>query len=208
MRKPIGFFELIANAKEDHPMATQSAQSKASKSPQAKSSTSSARAKPKTGSRTGRQTKRAATKKMDAIRLLKEDHQEVKSWFAQFDKTDDDAKKQELAIRICDALTIHAQIEEEIFYPAAYDALNDDGDDLLDEAMVEHATAKALIAEIQAMTVGQPLFDAKVKVLGEYIDHHVKEEETELFPECKDAGMDMAALGELLAARKAELMMA
>jgi len=130
----------------------------------------------------------------------------VKQWFEEFDRTDDDAKKQELAQRICNALTVHATIEEEIFYPAAYDALDQDGDDLLDEATVEHASAKALIAEIEAMKVGQPLFDAKVKVLGEYIDHHVKEEEGELFPECRDAEMDLVALGKALAERKEQLM--
>lgn len=130
----------------------------------------------------------------------------MKQWFEEFDRTDDDAKKQELAQRICNALTVHATIEEEIFYPAAYDALDQDGDDLLDEATVEHASAKALIAEIEAMKVGQPLFDAKVKVLGEYIDHHVKEEEGELFPECRDAEMDLVALGKALAERKEQLM--
>jgi hypothetical protein len=101
---------------------------------------------------------------------------------------------------------VHAQIEEEIFYPAAYEALDEDGNDLLDDAEVEHATCKALIAEIEAMKVGEPLLDAKVKVLGEYVKHHVEEEETELFPECKDAKMDLKALGEQLAIRKKELM--
>jgi hemerythrin superfamily protein len=88
--------------------------------------------------------------------LLKADHKEVKGWFEQFDKAEDDATKQELADRICRALTVHAQIEEEIFYPAAYDALDDDGDDLLDEAEVEHASAKALIAQIEASKAGEP----------------------------------------------------
>ena len=125
--------------------------------------------------------------------------------FKAFEKTEDNVEKQELTNNICKALTIHAQIEEEIFYPAAYDAFDDEGDDLVDEAQVEHASAKALIAEISAMTVGEPLFDAKVKVLGEYIKHHVEEEETEMFPECRDAGMDLKALGEQLLARKEEL---
>jgi hemerythrin superfamily protein len=170
--------------------------------------TASSRARPKSGSRTKRRTTREAAKPMDAIRLLKADHQEVKGWFQEFEKTEDDTSKQELADRICMALKVHTQIEEEIFYPAAYDALDEEGDDLLDEATVEHASAKALIEEIEAMSAGEPLFDAKVKVLGEYIDHHVKEEETELFPECKDAGMDLAGLGQALAARKQELMAA
>jgi hemerythrin superfamily protein len=165
---------------------------------------SSSRATPTRGSRSARRTARAQNKPMDAIRLLKEDHRIVKGWFADFEKTENDRKKQELADKICEALTVHAQIEEEIFYPAARDALEDD--DLLDEAEVEHATAKQLIAEIQGMSVGEPLFDAKVKVLGEYINHHVGEEEGELFVECRDSSMDLKALGQSLAARKAELM--
>lgn len=166
----------------------------------------STRARSKTGSRTTRQSSATAKKPSDAIALLKADHKEVDAMFKAFEKTDDDAKKQELANNICLALTVHAQIEEEIFYPAAYEALDEDGDDLLDEAEVEHASCKALIAEIEAMSVGEPLFDAKVKVLGEYIKHHVEEEETELFPECRDAKMDLKALGEQLAMRKQELM--
>lgn len=168
-------------------------------------STASSKARPKKGSRTTRRTTAGSKRPQDAIALLKADHKEVDAMFKAFEKTDDDAKKQELATRICQALTVHAQIEEEIFYPAAYDAFDEEGDDLVDEAQVEHASAKALIAEIEAMSVGEPLFDAKVKVLGEYIKHHVEEEEKEMFPECRDAGMDLKGLGEQLAARKAEL---
>ncbi len=175
-------------------------------SPKKTSSTSpKSKARPKTGSRSTRRDSAAAKRPKDAIALLKADHKEVNAMFKAFEKTDDDSKKQDLASQICNALIVHAQIEEEIFYPAAYDALDDDGDDLLDEAQVEHDSAKVLIAEIQAMSVGEPLFDAKVKVLGEYIAHHVEEEETEMFPECRDAGMDLKGLGEQLAARKAEL---
>ncbi len=166
---------------------------------------STSRAKPKTGSRTTRRTK-ASTASQDAIALLKADHREVKAKFEQFEKTEDDAEKAQLAREICAALTVHAQIEEEIFYPAAYEAIEDD--DLLDEAEVEHASAKELIAQIEASAPGEPLFDAKVKVLGEYINHHVEEEEGELFPECRSSKMDLKALGEQLAARKAELMAA
>ncbi|TPG07491.1 hemerythrin domain-containing protein [Sphingomonas oligophenolica] len=166
----------------------------------------SSKAKPKTKSRATRKASSAAAKPADAIKLLKDDHKEVKAWFDAFDKTDDDAKKQDLANKICKALTVHAQIEEEIFYPAAYDALDKDGDDLLDEAEVEHASAKDLISQIEASKVGEPLFDAKVTVLGEYIAHHVEEEEGELFPECRDSSMDLKGLGTQLAARKAELM--
>jgi hemerythrin superfamily protein len=183
-------------------MATKSA-------PKSKSSakaTSQSRARPKKGSRTTRRTATASKRPQDAIALLKADHKEVDAMFKAYEKTDDDSEKQKLATNICKALTVHAQIEEEIFYPAAYDAFDEEGDDLVDEAQVEHASAKALIAEIEAMQVGEPLFDAKVKVLGEYIKHHVEEEETEMFPECRDAGMDLKALGQQLLARKEELM--
>lgn len=170
------------------------------------SSKAAAKARPKSGSRTTRRTASVAKRPQDAIALLKADHKEVNAMFKAFDKTDTDLEKQRLATQICAALTVHAQIEEEIFYPAAYDALDADGDDLLDEAQVEHQSAKALIAEIESMQVGEPLFDAKVKVLGEYIAHHVEEEEGELFTECRDAGIDLKELGAQLAARKLELM--
>ncbi len=163
-------------------------------------------ARAKTGSRDARRSTATAKNPKDAIALLKADHKEVDAMFKAYDKTGDDTKKQDLANKICMALTAHAQIEEEIFYPAAYEALDQDGDDLLDEAEVEHASCKALIAEIESMRVGEPLFDAKVKVLGEYIAHHVEEEENELFPECRDAGMDLKGLGEEMAARKSELL--
>lgn len=109
-------------------------------------------------------------------------------------------------MQICEALTVHAQIEEEIFYPAAREAIDDD--DLLDEAEVEHASAKQLIAEIQSMTVEDRLFDAKVTVLGEYINHHVEEEESEMFPEARSSDLDLKKLGAQLEERKAELMAA
>ena len=186
-------------------MATASSQSTNSKkTTQAKKP--APRARSKSGSRSTRRSTASGKKPVDAIALLKADHKEVDAMFKAYEKTDDDATKQELATKICVALTVHAQIEEEIFYPAAYEALDEDGDDLLDEAEVEHASCKALIAEIEAMSVGEPLFDAKVKVLGEYIKHHVEEEETELFPECREASMDLKALGEQLAMRKQELM--
>lgn len=175
-----------------------------------KSSTSSASAKAaakgsaKSGGRLTRKTTRAASKPDDAIKLLKNDHQQVRRWFEEFEKTDDEAKKQQLATEICRALSVHAQIEEEIFYPAARDA--DVDEDLLDEANVEHASAKQLIAQIAAMTPSDQLFDATVTVLGEYVKHHVEEEEGELFQECRESGMDLKALGEKLAQRKAELM--
>ncbi len=152
--------------------------------------------------------RRAAARKAgppgDAIALLKADHAEVKGWFEDYEDLEDDAAKAALSAKICKALKVHAKIEEEIFYPAARAATGDKP--LLDEAMVEHAAAKDLIAQIEAMKVGDDLYDAKVKVLGEQIVHHVKEEEGELFPESRHAKMDLAALGARLAARKKELM--
>ena len=144
----------------------------------------------------------------DAVKLLTADHEEVKGLFKQYQKlVDANAKSDErraLAEHICDLLTIHTTIEEEIFYPAARDAIDDD--DLLDEAEVEHSAAKDLIAQIKAMDAGDDLYDAKVTVLGEQIDHHVKEEEGEMFPKCKKAKMDLEALGAELDERKEELM--
>lgn len=158
----------------------------------------------KPASKTARKMARAAAKPVDAIKLLKDDHKEVKGWFKNYESLEDDAEKQALADKICLALTVHTQIEEEIYYPATREAIDDD--DLLDEAEVEHAGAKELIAQLQAMKVGDRLFDAKVTVLGEYVAHHVVEEESEMFPESRDSDLDLKALGAQMAARKAELM--
>ena len=160
--------------------------------------------KSKPASKSARKDSRAAAKPIDAIKLLKADHKEVKTWFKQYEDLEEEGEKRALADKICLALTVHTQIEEEIYYPAARAGIDDD--DLLDEAEVEHAGAKQLIAEIQAMQVSDRLFDAKVTVLGEYVEHHVEEEETEMFPESRDAKLDLKALGAQLAARKEELM--
>ncbi len=158
----------------------------------------------RTGSRTARKAAWAAAKPVDAIKLLKDDHWQVRSWFKKFEELEDDTEKEELAGKICEALTVHSQIEEEIFYPALREAIEDE--DLLDEAEVEHAATKELIAEIGEMTPDDRLFEAKVKVLGEYMNHHIEEEESEIFPEARDSGVDLKALGEQLSERKAELM--
>lgn len=155
-------------------------------------------------SKAGRQAARASSKPEDAIQLLKADHREVKGWFKQFEALEDEDEKQQMAAKICLALTVHAQIEEEIFYPAVRAEIEDD--DLMDEAEVEHASAKQLIAEIQRMKPSEKLFDAKVIVLGEYVNHHVEEEETEMFPETRHSDVDLKGLGAKLAARKKELM--
>ncbi len=145
----------------------------------------------------------------DAIELLMTDHREVKALFKEYDKlvkADADAgEKQVVAAQICVMLTAHATAEEELFYPRAREVLGD-AEDLVDEADVEHASAKELIAQIEAGSPDDPLYDAKVKVLGEYIDHHVKEEEGEMFPKVRKSDLDLDALGEEIAARKAELM--
>lgn len=141
---------------------------------------------------------------MNAIELLEQDHREVESYFEEFEELEDEAAKGELAQKICTALTVHTQLEEELFYPAARKAIDDD--ELLDEAIVEHAGAKNLIAEIEDMEPGEDLFDAKVKVLGEMIKHHVEEEEEELFPEIESSDMDTDAVGAQMAKRKADLM--
>ena len=148
----------------------------------------------------------AETKQKDAIALLKDDHRTVEELFAQFEKTSGEGRKQKLARQICLELSVHAAIEEEIFYPACEGKVDEE---LLKEAYVEHDGAKVLIAEIEA-GAGQSddYFDAKVKVLQEQIEHHVEEEEKRmegLFSQARKAGLDMDALGEQLAQRKAEL---
>ena len=140
---------------------------------------------------------------LNAIDILKQDHRQVESYVAEYEDLEDDTAKGELAKKICMALTVHMQIEEEIFYPQARKATKDE--DLLDEAVVEHAGAKHLIAEIEEMEAGDDLYDAKVKVLGEQIKHHVQEEEEELFPEVAAAKMDLAVVGAQMAKRKAHL---
>jgi hemerythrin superfamily protein len=147
-------------------------------------------------------------KGQDALALLMADHKKVKALFKEFEKIkedeDADDQKAALAEQICNELTVHAQIEEEIFYPAARDAIEET--DLLDEAEVEHASVKELISQLQEMTPEDALFDAKVTVLGEYVDHHVKEEEGEMFKKVRAADLDTEALGAELMDRKMELM--
>jgi hemerythrin superfamily protein len=142
----------------------------------------------------------------DAFSLLTADHKLVKSLFKEFDTIKDegdDDQKAALVENICNELKVHAQIEEEIFYPAVREAT--DAEDLMDEADVEHASAKQLIAQLEQLQVGADHYDATVTVLGEYIDHHVKEEEGEMFSKARKADIDSAALGEEMALRKAEL---
>ena len=151
--------------------------------------------------------KSSATRSPDAISILMEDHKKVKKLFTEFKKLKeadgDDNEKAGLVNAICTALTIHTQIEEEIFYPAVRAAL--DEDDLMDEADEEHESAKALIGQLEAMEPGDDHYDAKVTVLGEYIDHHVKEEQDEMFPKVKKAKLDLVELGSEMLQRQQEL---
>jgi Hemerythrin HHE cation binding domain len=140
-----------------------------------------------------------------ALELLEQDHREVEEWFDEYNELKEDHnRKGALAEKICLALKVHAQIEEEIFYPQARKATKDN--DLIDEAAVEHGTVKHLIVEIEGMEVGEELYDAKIRVLGEMVKHHIREEEKELFPELVPTKMDLDAVGKELAKRKEELM--
>lgn len=145
--------------------------------------------------------------KTDAIDLLTADHRNVERLFQEYEKLvaaeGSYNERESLAATICAELTIHAQLEEEIFYPAARDIL--DEEELVDEAVVEHASAKDLIAQLADMSPDDDLYDAKVKVLGELIEHHVEEEEDEMFPKVKKAKLDTASLGAQMADRKQEL---
>ena len=147
----------------------------------------------------------------DACSLLDADHRKVKKMFKDYEEltksraASASQKKRDLAEQICLELTVHAQIEEEIFYPALREAIKDT--DLLDEAEVEHASAKDLIAQIQGATDVDDKFDAKVTVLGEYIDHHVKEERGDIFTKARAAKkLDLVSMREVLQTRKEELM--
>jgi len=141
----------------------------------------------------------------DAIALLKADHRQVEGWFKQFKKAKKAERKEKLATQICEALKVHTRIEEEIFYPAFLMATQET--DLHHEAEVEHAGAKRLIGEIEAMRPEDEYYDAKVKVLSEMIKHHVKEEEQPggMFAEARKSDMDLDDLGQRMAARKNEI---
>ncbi len=150
--------------------------------------------------------KAAGSNGPNAIALLTEDHRKVKKLFKDFEGLKEGratARKSALVRQICAELSVHAQVEEEIFYPAVREAIDDR--DLMDEADVEHAGAKDLIAQLESMAPGDDHYDAKVTVLGEYIDHHVKEEQNEMFPKVRRAKVDVAELGARITQRKKEL---
>src|SRR3954453_1070153 len=141
---------------------------------------------------------------VSALDVVEEDHREVDGFFDEYETLEDVGEKERIALKICLALTVHTQIEEEIFYPAAREAI--EKVELIDEAIVEHASAKQLIAEIEEMDASDELYDAKVKVLGEQVRHHVEEEEDELFPEIESSELNLETLGKKMAERKTALL--
>lgn len=144
----------------------------------------------------------------DALTLLNTDRQQVRALFKAYGQlvraAGEGEEKQRLALEICIRVTVHATVEEELLYPAARAVLEDEG--LVDESGVKHALARELIAQIYESTPADPLYDAKVKVLGEYVDHHARDEEGKLFPAIRMGGLDLDALGTRMAARTDELM--
>ncbi|HEY8160607.1 MAG TPA: hemerythrin domain-containing protein [Methylobacter sp.] len=148
----------------------------------------------------------ASSKDQDATALLRADHEHVSELFDKYEESHSSAKKKQIASQICDELTVHAQIEEEIFYPAVKRALKDH--ELIPEAQVEHATLKDLIAQVEGKEPDGEMFDAKIKVMHEYVKHHVKEEQNEIFPKATSTDLDMMKLGAKLSERKEELLAA
>lgn len=144
--------------------------------------------------------------KTDALAMLKADHDKVKKMFKDFEKLDSDEsqEKAQLVRQACAELKIHTQLENELVYPAVREAIDDD--DLMDEALVEHQAAEELISQLEQMEPGDEMYDAKFTVLGEYVNHHIAEEQKEMFPKAKKAKIDLAGLGEQMLARKQELM--
>jgi hypothetical protein len=151
-------------------------------------------------------TTKASPVHKEATAMLRADHKLVSELFEQYEKSRSPAKKKELVAQICKELTVHAQVEEEIFYPAVKAALKDH--ELIPEASVEHATLKDLIAQVEGLEPDGEMFDAKIKVMSEYVKHHVKEEQNEIFPKARATKLDMVELGAQIDARKQELMAA
>lgn len=151
-------------------------------------------------------TGRASARLDDAVTDLMADHRKVEDLFKQYEKAKaDPAKKQQIFQQIAMELKVHTQIEEEVFYPASREFVDDDE---VNEAIVEHQAAKDLIAQLEEMDPSDEMYDAKVTVLQEQIEHHVEEEETEYFPDCRRSDMDLKAIARPLEARRAELMAA
>ena len=144
--------------------------------------------------------------KTDALSMLKADHDKVRKMFKDFEKLDsgDSEEKAQLVKQACTELKVHSQVENEIVYPAIRESIHDD--ELMDEALVEHQLAEELISQLEQMQPGDDMYDAKFIVLGEYVDHHIAEEQKEMFPTARKAKIDLVGLGERIAQRKNELM--
>ena len=150
--------------------------------------------------------KKSAAKPREATAMLIADHKKVSGLFADFEKARSSKRKKEIVSQICTELTVHTTLEEDIFYPAVKAALKDR--ELVPEANVEHASVKDLIAQVEGVEPDGEMYDARVKVMGEFVKHHVKEEQNEMFPKARKTRLDMLALGDQMAARKDELMRA
>jgi hemerythrin-like domain-containing protein len=144
-------------------------------------------------------------KTVEAIDMLKQDHDKVTKAFKEFEKLDrgDTETCQQLVMTVCEDLKVHTTLEEEIFYPAVREAIDDD--DTMNEAAVEHETAKMLIDQLENMQADDPNFHATFTVLGEYVKHHIEEEEDEMFPAARKSGLDFDSLAERMRERKEEL---
>lgn len=142
--------------------------------------------------------------KNDALSLLKADHDKVRKMFREFEKLEDTEEKAQLVRQACTELKVHTQIENEIVYPALREAIEDE--ELMNEALVEHQAAEELISQLEEMQPDDEMYDAKFTVLGEYVNHHIAEEQKEMFPKARKAKIDLAELGEQVARRKAELL--
>jgi hemerythrin superfamily protein len=171
--------------------------------PTTHSSSAKGAARKSASSRTKSTTKKSAAGQKDAIQLLKADHREVERLFKQFEDASGDERRMQLSERICMELKIHTEIEEEIFYPACREFLKED--EIVNESIVEHQAAKDLIQEIRGMDPSDEMFEARMTVLQEQIEHHVEEEEKELFPQVQKTDIDLKGIGEQLMRRKTEL---
>jgi hemerythrin-like domain-containing protein len=145
-------------------------------------------------------------KGVEAIDMLKQDHDRVQKAFKESERLahEDTEACRDLVISVCEELKIHTALEEDIFYPAVYDAIDDE--EIMNEAAVEHETARMLIEQLENMPDDDPNYHATFKVLGEYVSHHIREEENEMFPAARKTGLDFAALGARMRARREELM--
>lgn len=148
-------------------------------------------------------SKSSSPRQRDAIAILRADHKLVSELFDEFESARAASRKRKIVDQICEELTIHAAVEEEIFYPAVKKALKDH--ELVPEAQVEHESLKALIAQVEDVEPDGEMYDARVKVMSEYVKHHVKEEQNEIFPKARETRLDMVELGAMIMQRKEEL---